>query len=229
MLSTLEISAVDLHLLDVDVEALRIGDRVRVVSTPHGIDTVLQCTRIHLDLLNPVASKYTFGDVPKQITKMQEATKNTANSASAMAAAAKEAAEQAETDTSGISATVTAYGAKPICTLTAMDPVGIAAGYALTGDGLAVADSTSRICVYAVIPGQVVAIRASKDNAGVFQWQSARTTPTSGDPITLVGDPVTAAFDGLASAPEGASYLAVSQSNGNMTNYIGRPALGTLA
>ena len=229
LLSTLEISAVDLHLLDVDTEALRIGDRVRVVSAPHGVDAVLQCTKIHLDLFNPAASKYTFGDPPKQITKMQETTKTTANGAATTAKAAKKAAEKAETDTSGISATVTAYGAKPICILAELTPAGIAAGYALTGDGLAVADSTSRICVYAVIPGQVVTIRASKDNAGVFQWQNARTTPTSGDPTTLVGTPVTVAFDGMAAAPQGAVYLAVSQSNSNTTNYIGKPVKGTLA
>ena len=124
---------------------------------------------------------------------------------------------------------VSALSGTPVCVLSAMTPAGVADNYALVGDGLAENDPDSRICVYEVIPGQVVSIKVSKDTGGVFQWQDARTTPTSGDPATLVGDPVTAAFDGLVAAPEGASYLAVSQAKTNTENYIGKPAKGTLA
>ena len=58
---TITISAVDLHLLDVDTEAFRVGDKVRVVSPPHGIDAEYTCTAISLDLVNPDQSEYTFG------------------------------------------------------------------------------------------------------------------------------------------------------------------------
>ena len=58
---TITISAVDLHLLDVDTEAFHVGDKVRVVSPPHGIDTEYTCTAISLDLVNPDQSEYTFG------------------------------------------------------------------------------------------------------------------------------------------------------------------------
>lgn len=58
---TITISAVDLHLLDVDVEAFYVGDKVRVVSPPHGIDAEYTCTAISLDLVNPDQSEYTFG------------------------------------------------------------------------------------------------------------------------------------------------------------------------
>lgn len=58
---TITISAVDLHLLDVNAESFRVGDKVRVVSTPHGIDAEYTCTAISLDLVNPDQSEYTFG------------------------------------------------------------------------------------------------------------------------------------------------------------------------
>lgn len=58
---TITISAVDLHLLDVDAESFHVGDKVRVVSPPHGIDAEYTCTAISLDLVNPDQSEYTFG------------------------------------------------------------------------------------------------------------------------------------------------------------------------
>lgn len=58
---TITISAVDLHLLDVNAESFHVGDKVRVVSPPHGIDAEYTCTAISLDLVNPEQSEYTFG------------------------------------------------------------------------------------------------------------------------------------------------------------------------
>lgn len=58
---TITISAVDLHLLDVNAESFRVGDKVRAVSPPHGIDAEYTCTAISLDLVNPDQSEYTFG------------------------------------------------------------------------------------------------------------------------------------------------------------------------
>lgn len=58
---TITISAVDLHLLDVNAESFRVGDKVRVVSPPHGIDAEYTCTAISLDLVIPDQSEYTFG------------------------------------------------------------------------------------------------------------------------------------------------------------------------
>lgn len=58
---TITISAVDLHLLDVNAESFHVGDKVRVVSPPHAINTEYTCTAISLDLVNPDQSEYTFG------------------------------------------------------------------------------------------------------------------------------------------------------------------------
>ena len=58
---TITISAVDLHLLNVNAESFHVGDKVRVISPPHGIDAEYTCTAISLDLVNPDQSEYTFG------------------------------------------------------------------------------------------------------------------------------------------------------------------------
>lgn len=58
---TLKLRAVDLHLLDVNVQRLRKGDYVRVISKPHGLDTYFQLTKINLKLTNPEQSTYEFG------------------------------------------------------------------------------------------------------------------------------------------------------------------------
>lgn len=50
---TIELNAIDLHLLDRSIESFNVCDRVRVISAPHGIDTVLLCNKQTLDLLKP--------------------------------------------------------------------------------------------------------------------------------------------------------------------------------
>lgn len=61
MAVSLQLKAIDMHLLNVDAESISIGDNVRVISPPHNIDTLFQCSKIELDLLEPDKSVYTFG------------------------------------------------------------------------------------------------------------------------------------------------------------------------
>lgn len=58
---SLKLKAVDLHLADIEVEAIKEGDSVRVISVPHGIDSYFMCTKTELDLLDPGKSVYEFG------------------------------------------------------------------------------------------------------------------------------------------------------------------------
>lgn len=58
--SEFSIKAVDLHLLDVNTEAIDVGDSVRVISRPHEIDTDFVCRSADIDLLAPGSSEYTF-------------------------------------------------------------------------------------------------------------------------------------------------------------------------
>lgn len=61
MVDTLELSAVDLSLLDVDIDTLRVGDMVRVVSKPHGLDYYFQLRERTYDLLDPAQDTVVLG------------------------------------------------------------------------------------------------------------------------------------------------------------------------
>lgn len=71
MAVSLSIKAVDLHLVDVDTDQIRLGDQVRVISTPHGLDSYFLCSKIVLDLVNPDQSEYVFGASFKTLTEHQ--------------------------------------------------------------------------------------------------------------------------------------------------------------
>lgn len=78
--TTITITAIDLSLVDVDAEAIHIGDGIRVVSLPHNIDDIFQCSRISYDILSPQNSEYEFGKPLKSISQGQ-VDSNTSSSA----------------------------------------------------------------------------------------------------------------------------------------------------
>ena len=59
--TTLTIKAVDLHTVGADVDGIRLGDTVKLVSAPHGLNKEDVCTKIDLDIEKPEKSEYTFG------------------------------------------------------------------------------------------------------------------------------------------------------------------------
>lgn len=65
---TLTLQAIDMHFLDGDAESIKIGDYVRILSDPHGLDIVLNCVKMDNDLLNPEKTTYTFGEPPRTLT-----------------------------------------------------------------------------------------------------------------------------------------------------------------
>lgn len=74
MATTITISAVDLHLIDVNTDAIQLGDWVRVISPPHGIDSDFLCSKVVINLQNPDQSQYTFGLAFDALTEKQVAT-----------------------------------------------------------------------------------------------------------------------------------------------------------
>lgn len=71
MAVTLSIKAVDLHLIDVDTDAIGLGDYIRVVSVPHGLDKYFLCSKVVLDMQNPDKSEYTLGTGFSAMTDQQ--------------------------------------------------------------------------------------------------------------------------------------------------------------
>lgn len=57
----LEISAVDLHYLNPEIETLKLQETVRCISDVHEMDTSFPITKIEIDLVNPSNTKYTLG------------------------------------------------------------------------------------------------------------------------------------------------------------------------
>lgn len=69
MIGTINLSAVDMHLLDANVEPYQLGDSYEVISLPNGIDDWFVCSRIELDLQDPTKNKYSFGRTRRTLTE----------------------------------------------------------------------------------------------------------------------------------------------------------------
>ncbi len=59
---TLEVSAVDLHMIFKTVVSFNLLDQVRCISTPHGLDRMFPITEIDIPLDKPDGVKYTMGN-----------------------------------------------------------------------------------------------------------------------------------------------------------------------
>lgn len=70
---TLTIKAVDFHVIDASVDSIRLGKRVRLVSSPHGLNEPDICSAIDLDIERPEKTRYTFGAPQESLTDQNEA------------------------------------------------------------------------------------------------------------------------------------------------------------
>lgn len=66
--STLTIRAVDMHLLDGTIDAIRLGGYVNIQAAPQGITRPEICARMDIDLISPENTVYTFGLPKKSLT-----------------------------------------------------------------------------------------------------------------------------------------------------------------
>lgn len=58
---SLDIKAIDMALLSDSYQHLMVGERVRVISEPHGIDTTLMVSSMNVNLDNPAETSYVLG------------------------------------------------------------------------------------------------------------------------------------------------------------------------
>lgn len=61
IIKSLELSALDLSYMDKDIDTFQVGDNIRVLSKPHGVDDEFLLTESTEDLLNPANSRITLG------------------------------------------------------------------------------------------------------------------------------------------------------------------------
>lgn len=70
-ITSIEVSAVDIHILDSNTPNLKVGEYVPVLSPVHGIDVAYICTAASIDICNPANTKYTLGVNPDTLTTKQ--------------------------------------------------------------------------------------------------------------------------------------------------------------
>lgn len=63
-----ELTAIDLHLLNSEIEKFRLGDSVRVISKPHGLDRYIKIEKMHIDYNDASAFTMTLGYTQATLT-----------------------------------------------------------------------------------------------------------------------------------------------------------------
>lgn len=70
----IEAKAIDLHLMDKDIESFKISDQIRVISGPHGLDRFFRLTKMKIYLDNPKSNTVTLGK--SETISLSEQTNN---------------------------------------------------------------------------------------------------------------------------------------------------------
>ena len=77
------VKAIDLQLIGESNDPIELGDKVKVVSTPHGLSTTMACIKMELDIQNPENNSYTIGTImPPDKEKKKESLSEKQNSSS---------------------------------------------------------------------------------------------------------------------------------------------------
>lgn len=81
---TIELNAIDLHLLDKSIESFKLGDYIPVSSKPHNFNEVMLCTKQTIDLLKPENDTVTLGYNYSTFTEINSKATNTINNIKVM-------------------------------------------------------------------------------------------------------------------------------------------------
>lgn len=79
---TLEVNAVDMHWTDADIEQFKLGDKIKVHSSLHGLDRYFPLSKMSIQLNNLSRSKFTLGTVVNtKLTAKSQTISNTTSKA----------------------------------------------------------------------------------------------------------------------------------------------------
>lgn len=73
---TIELTAIDLHLVDPEVESFNVCDYIQVTSEPHNFDSTLLCNKQTFDLLKPDNDTVTLGYTYSSFTEISGKVSN---------------------------------------------------------------------------------------------------------------------------------------------------------
>ncbi len=71
--ATIELTAIDLHMTDVDIDRIKLGDMIRVASPPHKLDKYMMVSKREYNLVDPSQDKIVLGDTIAALTERQVA------------------------------------------------------------------------------------------------------------------------------------------------------------
>ena len=77
---TIELTAIDLHLLDRSIESYKLGDYIPARSKPHNFNEVMLCSKQTIDLLKPENDTVTLGHTYSNFTEKTSTFTNVVNS-----------------------------------------------------------------------------------------------------------------------------------------------------
>lgn len=97
-LNTVSAEALDLSAVDADMKPIYVGDYVRIISTPHGINKKLLCTSKTTDLADPASTRITIGPKTQTLTSAVKNGDAAIRSSVAAAASASGVANKALSD-----------------------------------------------------------------------------------------------------------------------------------
>ena len=69
----LELNAIDLHLLDVDIERIKLGDKIKVVNEPHGVNQYMTVSSMVINIEDPAQNSICLG---YSVTSLTDITNN---------------------------------------------------------------------------------------------------------------------------------------------------------
>lgn len=79
---TIELNAIDLHLLDKNIDSFKLYDYIPVISEPHNFNSTMLCTKQTLDLLKPENDTITLGYTYSTFTESVSKANSTINTIS---------------------------------------------------------------------------------------------------------------------------------------------------
>ena len=74
----LEIKAFDLHYLNPEIKGLNIGDQIRVISHPHGVNRDFMLTKLSIPLDKPENAQFTLGSTEQMTLTSMSSAKSSA-------------------------------------------------------------------------------------------------------------------------------------------------------
>lgn len=202
---TLELTAVDLSMIDVNIDEFRVFEYVDVLSEPHGVNESLLVEKMELNLTSPANNKITIGRQQKSLTETQIETDKVVGNIQVIKGPKGDKGDP---------------GAKGDDGIAGKDGVGLkstAIDYALSTSGTAKPVNGWTASVPSLIKGQYLWTRTI--------WAYTDNTTETGYSVTYISKDGNSGTDGLP-GKDGVGIKTTTIEYANSTNGVTKPKTG---